>query len=84
MIGKPLKGKILFLIPGKIQSLGFRGHPLQGIVAEAEALAVSFAQAFFGAENLPVLQSCAVDAVDAGAFYLFRNSMELSSVMSVM
>lgn len=53
------------LIFSQIQSLGLAGDALAGIIAESPALTVQGHDAALGAQNLFVIQFCAVQAITA-------------------
>ena len=69
--GKPsgiayLQREIFLFILGKIHGFGLKGNPLAGIIAEFDTFAVGHTDSFFCAENLVVVQLCAMDTNGAG------------------
>ena len=74
-----LQGKVLFLIPGKIQSLCLQRDPLAGVVAEAETLVIFGFQTLFNAKDGAVFQTGAMGTIGTGTFNFFSEQHEFVS-----
>ena len=82
--GAFLQGIILFVIFGKIQSPGFQGYPLGGVITETEALGILLPDSLFGAEDFTVLQFGTMNAVRAPGFNFFTKQHSNSSFLFLM
>ena len=64
------EGEVLVVVFGEIQCLGLLGDALEGIVAEAAALAVGVLDTLLGAQDCVLVQSCTASAIAAGTLHL--------------
>lgn len=74
-----LQGKILLVIFGEIQGLGFQRDPLTGIIAEFPAFIGGRFYPVFDAENAAVFQLRTMKTVRAGTFYFFTKQHNVAS-----
>lgn len=78
-----LKGKIFKLIFAEIQSFGFHGDTLTGIVTKPNAVVIRCAHSFFAAEDLTVVQLYSVGTVAAGTWDFLTKEHGDSSFVSL-
>lgn len=75
-----LQGIILFVILGKVQSLGLGRDPFAGLIFELSAFTVGRHDALFGAEDLLIFIAGAVSAILAGSGNIFPEQHDIDLV----
>ena len=75
-----LQRVIFFVVFCEVKGLRFCRHPLAGIIQELAAFSYKRHDTFLDAEDLLIINFCAVSAVNAGFFYLFTKELNANSL----